>query len=80
MMVPIGQPAWRNANGNLRQTIQIGCDNFVEWRYRAEKKSASNGIPKPLINVAEAARLVTLKLIAEPNRLQGKTEAGTEVM
>jgi hypothetical protein len=80
VMAPIGQPDWRDSSGNLREIILAGCDNFLEWRYLAEKKSASDGIPKALINVTEAARLVTLKLIAEPNRLQRKTKSGSEVM
>lgn len=62
-MTPLGQPNWINMNENIRQTIAIGSENFVEWRYRAEKKSVSNGIPKSLINVVEAVRRVTLRLV-----------------
>ena len=62
-MTPIGQPNWIDANGSIRQMIEIGSANFVEWRYRPEKKSVSNGIPKGLINVAEAVRIVTLNLV-----------------
>ena len=62
-MTPLGGPNWINTNEKIRQTIVIGRENFVEWRYRAEKKSVSNGIPKGLINVAEAVKIVTLNLV-----------------
>ena len=61
-MTPLGQPNWINTNENIRKTIVIGRENFVEWRYRAEMKSVSNGIPKSLIIVAEAVRIVTFNL------------------
>lgn len=63
IMTPIGQPNWIGAHRNIRQTIDIGNANFIEWRYRAGSRSASNGVPKGLINVAEAVRIVTLGFI-----------------
>ena len=67
-MTPLGQPNWINTNQNIRQTIVIGRENFVEWRYRSERRSASNGVPKGLINVAEAIRRVTLGLMMGSTR------------
>lgn len=62
-MTPIGQPNWINANKNLRQIIDIGRNNFVDWRYRAENKDIKNGVPKALINVVVTIRKVTLDLV-----------------
>lgn len=72
-MTPIGQPNWINPNEHIRQTIAIGSENFVEWRYRAERNSLSNGIPKGLINVAQAVRIVTLELVMETARSTEET-------
>ena len=71
-MTPIGQPNWIGANRGIRQTIEIGNDNFVEWRYRAESRSVSDGVPKGLINVAEAVRRVTLGFMMGAPRLEEK--------
>jgi hypothetical protein len=62
-MTPIGQPNWINANENIRQTIDIGRNNFVDWRYRPENKDVRHGVPKALINVVVAVRKVTLDLV-----------------
>ena len=70
-MTPIGEPNWRNANENIRQTIDIGRNNFVDWRYRAENKEVKNGVPKALINVVVAVRKVTLDLVNDANDIHG---------
>ena len=72
-MQPIGQPFWRDTNSSIRQIISTGSDNFVGWRYHPEKKNLDNGIPKALINVAEAVRLVTLNRLFPQNMSMRKT-------
>ncbi len=65
-MTPIGKPNWINANENIRQIIDIGRNNFIDWRYnRVENKHVKHGVPKALINVVVAVRKVTLDIVGD---------------
>ena len=59
----LGEPNWIGKNPNIEKIIGTGSSNFTDWRYLSEKPSVGGGVPKGLINVAQALRIACLDLV-----------------
>ena len=57
----IGEPDWVGENPDIRELIKVGRSNFKDWRYLPEIQTVGNGVPKGLVNVAQALRGVCLE-------------------
>ena len=62
-MPPVGQSDWVGVHPDIREIIETGSANFTDWRYLPENQNMGKGIPKGLINAAEALRRVCLEYV-----------------
>ena len=61
-MPPVGHSNWVGEHPDIREIIETGSANFTDWRYLPESQK-DKGIPKGLINAAEALRRVCLEYV-----------------
>ena len=59
-MEPVGGADWIGENPDVRNILEVGRTNFVDWRYLPEEGTVGGGAPKSLINVMQAVRQVCL--------------------
>lgn len=64
-MPAVVERGWVGEKPDIREIIKTGRSNFTDWRYLPEKQSVGGGIPKGLINVAEAMRLMCLEHVLQ---------------
>lgn len=63
-MEPLGGDLnWLGENESVKEILKIGRFNFNNWRYLMEKEEVTDGIPKGLINVAQAIMIVCQKKV-----------------
>lgn len=66
----IGGSKWLEKDPNLRRIVEIGANNFTDWRYLPEPKQEpfGGGVPKGLINVMQALKAVCLDYVTAQER------------